>query len=69
MKERLLNFKVNLMERLNEIRNGYQPKCEQCFDLDYSLDPKDPRYPSICVPCAEKNIKDLQFKIKTMLKD
>lgn len=66
--KRLLNFDVNLMERLNDIRNGYQPKCGECLDLDYTLDPVDPRYPTLCIPCADKKMKSLQFKIKTMLK-
>ena len=67
--DRLLNFETNLMQRLSDIKDGYVPECENCFDLDYTLDSNDPRQPTICIPCAVKNMHKTKKRIKDILKD
>jgi len=64
--KRLIDFDYQLMVRLNEIGNGYTPNCVECLDLDYTLD-IDTAQPTLCLPCAVKNIHSLQATIKEML--
>lgn len=55
--KKLFTFDVDLMQRLADIRSGYKVECEECLDLGYTLDPVDPRYPTLCIPCVSKKIK------------
>ena len=64
--KRLFTFDVDLMQRLADIRSGYRVDCQECLDLDYKLDEKT-RQPTVCTPCANKNIQRVQKRIKDML--
>jgi len=64
--KRLIDFDYQLQKRLNQIANGYSVACEECLDLDYTLD-FETCEPTICIPCAAKNMQKLQKTIKGML--
>ena len=66
--KRLIDFDYKLQKRLAEIRGGFTPSCWECLDLDYALDIETAE-PSLCLPCAVKNIKKLQATIKGMITD
>ena len=65
--KRLFTFDVDLMQRLADIRMGYNPECNTCLDLDYYLD-EETRKPTICVECASKKMIRVQKRIKDMLR-
>jgi len=64
--KRLIDFDYQLMVRLNEIGNGYTPNCVECLDLSYTLDIETAE-PTVCIPCAQQNMHNLQCIIKEML--
>ena len=63
--ERLVNFDSRLAQRLFEIGEGYNPECVECLDLDYTLEWKSGE-PTLCIPCAVKNMHKLQATLKGM---
>ena len=66
--KRLIDFDYQLQRRLTQIANGYNPACVECLDLDYTLD-IDTGEPTVCVPCAWKNMQKLQRTMKGMITD